>query len=436
MPVRNLFVIALTAVVSLTCYNTASRNRYANLFAEALDTIESQALQVVPKSELFDSAMNGMTSRLDGHSKYISGEMFRVFNEDLKQEFGGVGMYVENHPKTEQLTVLAPIPGAPAYESGIRSGDMILAIDGKSTEGLDRSDAIKLIRGPRGDAVTVKMGRDGMVTEHRLVRQFIHEPSLYGDFRNPDGRWNYFLKDYPNLGYMRLIQFGNKSSDEVKAALTELNGKVDGVILDLRNNAGGLLDGAIEICDFFLPKQKLVVSTRGRNRVLEEQHFSYQSSILDSTIPVVVLINRNSASASEIVAACLQDHDRAVLVGETTWGKGTVQHVIPIHRSKSALKLTTASYWRPNGKNIDRFAEEALESGKWGVSPNNGLQVELNEEQVFQNRRRRSFMDLRGLVSPQDFEQRDNENLTGIKDEPLEKAIQWLNKKPAERIAA
>lgn len=436
MPVRNLFIIALTAIVSLTCYSTASRNRYANLFAEALDTIETQALQVVPRSELFTYAMDGMTSRLDGHSKYISGEMFQVFNEDLKQEFGGVGMYVENHPTSGKLTVLAPIPGAPAYDSGIRSGDTIVEIDGETTEDVDRGAAIEMIRGPRGEIVQILIDRDGTEQLHELERDFIHEPSLHGDFRNADGSWNFYLKDYPRIGYFRLIQFGNKSAEEFRAALQEIEGKVDGLIFDLRNNAGGLLDGAIEICDLLLPRRKLIVSTHGRNNVLEEEHFSQMSPLFDVKTPIVVLINRDSASASEIVSACLQDHDRAVLIGETSWGKGTVQHVIPIQKGKSALKLTTSSYRRPNGENIDRYDKKAIESGHWGVKPDDGFEIELTDEAVFQNRRRRSFMDLRGLLPPEEQAERDQDNASEIVDEPLEKAIDWLEKYDANRVAA
>lgn len=436
MPVFNLFVIAFTAIISLTCYSTASRNRYANLFAEAMQTIETQALQDVPRDQLFVAAMEGMTSRLDGHSRYISGEMFKVFNEDLHQEFGGVGMYIENNPRNEKLTVLAPIPGTPSYDSGIRSGDVIVEIAGQSTEGMERSAAIELIRGPRGESVSVLIERDGVRTLHELERDFIHEPSLHGDFRNPDGSWNYYLKDYPNIGYMRLLQFGTKSADEVREGLQEIDGKVDALILDLRNNAGGLLDGAIEICDLFLPKNKPIVSIRGRKNELQEEHFAFRSPSLEPGVPVVVLINRDSASASEIVSACLQDHDRAILVGENSWGKGTVQHVIPIEQGKSALKLTTASYWRPSGENIDRFDATAKKTGNWGVKPNKGMLIEQTPEQVFQNRRLRSFMDLRGLLTPEQLQEREQEDFSELRDAPLEKAIEILKENQNDQVAA
>ncbi len=436
MPIRNLFVIALTTILSLTCYTTASKNKYANLFAEALTTIEQQALQDIPRENLFEFAMDGMTSKLDGHSKYISGEMFRMFNEDMEQQFGGVGMYVENDPESNHLTVLAPIPNAPAYDAGIRSGDIIIEIEGESTEDMDRSRAVELIRGPRGTTVSVLMARNDKENLYQLERDFIHEPSLHGDYRNADGSWNYHLKDYPKIGYLRLIQFGSKSSEEMREALAEIDDSVDSLIFDLRNNTGGLLEGAIDICDLLLPPEKQIVSIRGRNLALQEEHFSKSNPAFNANKPLVILINRDSASASEVVSGCLQDHDRAVLIGETSWGKGTVQHVIPIEQGRSALKLTTASYWRPSGKNIDRYDKEAQKSGDWGVKPNKGMEIELSEEQIFRNRQLRSFNDLRGLIDPENLIERDEDKIMEITDEPLQKAIEFLQKHKEKRIAA
>lgn len=435
MPVRNIFIIALTAIISLTCYTKASRNRYANLFAEALETIEQQALQNVPADELFIAAMEGMTGRLDGHSRYISGEMFKLFNEDLNQQFGGVGMYVENEPTSKKLTVLAPIPGTPAYKAGIRSGDTILEIDGTSTVNLDRSEAIDLIRGPEGKAVSVVIERQEKRLDFELTREFILEPSAHGDFRNPDGSWNHYLKDYPKIGYVRLLQFGTKSAEEMKVAVEAIDENVDAMVLDLRNNSGGLLTGAIAICDMFLERDKLIVSTRGRKNKLLEEHFSTRSQSFSNDKPIVVLINRDSASASEIVAACLQDHNRAIVIGENSWGKGTVQHVIPIEMGRSALKLTTSSYWRPNGENIDRYDPDAQKSGDWGVHPSTDMDVELSEEQIFQNRRQRSLLDLRGLVPIEALRGRDEDELLEIEDVPLKRAIKHLTES-ADRVAA
>ncbi len=436
MPVRNLFVIALTTILSMTCYSTASRNRYANLFAEAVQTIETQALQNVPRQQLFAYAMDGMTSRLDGHSRYISGEMFKIFNEDLKQEFGGVGMYVDTDPATERLTVLAPIPDTPAFKAGIQAGDVITEISGKPTQDLTRFEAVELIRGPRGEPVDIVVERRGQPIAFTLKREFIHEPSVHGDYRQPDGNWNFHLKDYPRVGYIRLLQFGNKSSLEMRDAIDAIKDEVDALIFDLRNNTGGVLDGAVEICDLFLEPGQLIVSTRGRNNKLLSRHVAGVNPVFPADKPVVVLVNRESASASEIVAACLQDHQRAFVGGESTWGKGTVQNVIPMQRGRSALKLTTASYWRPSGHYIDRFDEQAKTSGVWGVQPDSELKLELSEDEIFKNRRRRSLLDLRGLVDPQDLIDRDEEVLIEAADRPLQQAIDFLMKQLDQRAAA
>jgi carboxyl-terminal processing protease len=222
----------------------------------------------------------------------------------------------------------------------------------------------------------------------------------------------------------------------MREAITAIADDVEALIFDLRNNTGGVLDGAIEICDLFLEPGKLIVSTKGRNNTLLSRHVAREKPLFPTDKPVVVLVNRESASASEIVAACLQDHQRAVVAGESTWGKGTVQNVIPMQRGRSALKLTTASYWRPSGRYIDRYDEQAKTSGVWGVQPDAELKLELSEEEIFANRRRRSLLDLRGLVDPQDLIDRDEEILTEAADRPLQRSIDFLMKQIDQRAAA
>ena len=397
MPLRNIFFIALSIIVSLACYSVAAKNRHATLFAEALDLVENEALQQVPREQLFDSAMKGMLSELDEHSTFISGERYKAFNDDMRQKFGGVGMYVDNDTSNEKLIVLAPIPGTPAFEAGVQIGDEILEIDGQSTQGVTRADAIKRMRGPVGKAVEIVMGRGGKRIKMSLKRASINVPSVHGDWRNPDGSWNYVLKEDSDIGYIRLLQFGDHSTEEIRAAIEKVNGRVDGLILDLRNNTGGLLTSATDICDMFLEGNLEIVSTKARRSELNQQFKSSTGTVLNPSTPVVVLVNRNSASASEILAACLQDHDRAVIIGEQSYGKGTVQNIIPMQRNRSVLKLTTASYWRPSGIQIDRNDEKTKESGVWGVQPNEGYAIELSEADVFENIRRRSVRDLMGL---------------------------------------
>ncbi|MEM7457403.1 MAG: S41 family peptidase [Planctomycetota bacterium] len=397
MPLRNILIIALTAIIAIACYSVSARNRYANLVAEAMHLIETEALHEVPREDLFKAAMNGMTDQLDEHSIYISGDDFTALDEDMNQQFGGVGMYVDTDPQTDKLVVLAPIPDTPAFNAGIRVGDEIIEIAGISTEGYERGDAVSKMRGPAGTTVEVSIMRDQERLEFELERAVIPVPSVSGDWRNSDGTWLFHLKDDPQIGYIRLTQFGKKSTEEMREAVTEMNGNVDGLILDLRNNAGGLLSSAIDICDMFLDEPLPVVRTRGRDRVLLEQHFCTDDVVLDPGVPLVILVNRHSASASEIVAGCLQDHGRAVIVGEQTFGKGTVQDLIPLQRGRSVLKLTVASFWRPSDRQIDRTDPEAKRTGVWGIQPETGLEVALTTEMVFENIRQRNLRDLAGL---------------------------------------
>jgi carboxyl-terminal processing protease len=405
MPLRNVLIIVLTIVFSLACYSVASKNRYANLFAEALDVVDTQSLKVIPREQLFNSAMDGMLKNLDEHSMYISGDMFERFDEDINQEFGGVGMYVETDPVADALIVLAPMPGTPSYEAGLHCGDQIIEIDGRSTSKTTRADAIKLLRGPIGQAVNVRVARDDEILDKSLTREMIAVDSVHGDFRNEDGSWNFTFKDHPRIGYIRLLRFGERTTDELELALSTINGSVGGIVIDLRNNSGGLLTCAIDVCDMFLDGGKEIVSTRGRGRRKIQEHFSTESKLVPSDVPIVILINRQSASASEIVAGCLQDHERATLVGERTWGKGTVQNVIPIRRAKSALKLTTASYWRPSGKHIDRYDEISIETKEWGVLPNEGLLLSITEDEALANFRHRNIRDIESLIPDDKLEQ-------------------------------
>lgn len=434
MPLRNIVVIVLTAIVSMACYGVASKNQFANLFAEALEVVETQSLREIPRQQLFDSAMNGMLKNHDEHSQYISGEVFKAFDEDIRQEFGGVGMYVDVDPKSKMLVVTAAMPGTPAFRAGLKPGDSIVEIEGKSTTELSRRKAIERMRGVAGTTVTLTIdGRDG-VREVDLIREVIPVSSVHGDIQNPDGSWNYSLKENPRIGYIRLLQFGDKSAVEFAAALKEIDGKVDGLIVDLRNNSGGLLTAAVEICDMFLDQDKKIVETRGRGNKITSDYFSSKKIGYNINQPLVILVNRESASASEIVAACLRDHGRAVLIGEPTWGKGTVQNVIPIKRGKSALKLTTASYWPPSGINFDRDPHLNETPGKFGVHPDEDGLIKMDQEEIIANYRNRHERDLELLVKPVD--PADVQESEKHIDRPFQKAIEYMETIFGRRIAA
>jgi len=257
------------------------------------------------------------------------------------------------------------------------------------------------MRGRSGTAVRLKIRRAGAdkPLAMEIVRETIRIPSVLGDRRKADGVWVYTLARDPRIGYIRIVTFGEKTVGELESALGTLHMEsVRGLVLDLRDNGGGLLRSAVGVCDFFLPAGKTIVSIRRRDGILDTVETSTGRGIyLDR--PLAVLINRYSASASEIVAACLQDQHRAIVVGQRSWGKGTVQNLIPIESGKSLLKLTVASYWRPSGKNIHRL--KGAKEGDWGVSPDAGLAVPMSDDAEQRRREARARRDV--LVSPDDW---------------------------------
>jgi len=382
MPTRNLVILVVATLISMVCYQTASRNHYGGLLAHAIGEIDTKFVREVDQRELFEGAMDGMVRKLDPYSGYISPKELAAFSEELGQEFGGIGIVVEVNRETKRLTVLSPLPDTPAYAAGMRAGDQILAIDGKSTEGFQIFDAVDLMRGEPGSklTVTVMHAGDEEPIDMELERAIIPVASVLGDVRNPDGTWQFRLKSNPDIGYVRLASFGEKTAEELRQTLEELRPNINGLILDLRGNGGGLLDSAVEICDQFIDEGKKIVSIRGRDpKDWEDYLATTEGTTVDPELPMVIMIDGYSASAAEIMAACLQDHDRAKVVGSRSWGKGTVQTVTPFAGGRSRLKLTVATYWRPNGKNIHRHVDAKPEES-WGVAPNEGYEVEVDEE--------------------------------------------------------
>ncbi|MBM4074840.1 MAG: S41 family peptidase, partial [Planctomycetes bacterium] len=365
------------------------------------------------------------------YSSYIDNSELTQFNESVEQEFGGIGIQVTLEPRTRQLMVMVPIPGTPAYKAGLRAGDYIIEIDGKATaefpEGREMESAVKMMRGKPGEVVKLKVRHreetEPIVTD--VTRAIIKTPTVVGDHYEKDGTWSYFLEGEDKIAYIKLTSFGRNSAEEIHSALkTITQSGMKGLILDLRFNPGGLLSAATAIADYFV-ESGVIVSTKGRNT--DEQVYKARKAGTFSGFPMVVLVNRFSASASEIVSACLQDSNRAIVIGERTWGKGSVQNVIELEGGKSALKLTTASYHRPSGKNIHRFPK-ATESDEWGVMPNDGFLIKLSDEEInklFEFRRQR-----------ESFRPDDTSPKSDFVDTQLAKAATWLkeqlaNKKPA-----
>lgn len=403
MPRRNLFILAIALVAAFVCYQKLDHSRNAplvNTFSRVMHEVRDKYVEPVDERELLEAALQGMLGRLDAHSRYIPPSEYTHLRESLDQKFGGIGIHVSIDREDKRLIVTSPLVGTPAFDAGLRAGDKIMAIDGRSTEGMTLSEAVDLMRGNPGDPVTLTIQRAGVPDNQDYVihRAIINVPTVLGDRYLPDGTWDFRLEADPSIGYVRVTAFSEHTAEELRVAIQGLLKEgVQGVVLDLRNNPGGLLRGAVEICDLFL-EEGTIVSTRSRDSFRNETYQAQPGGTLPD-FPLAVLVNEHSASASEIVAACLQDHGRAVVVGERTFGKGSVQNIIPLEGGASALKLTIASYWRPNGRNIDKALaangkDEPDEDAEWGVRPNPGFEVELDGRELERALRYRHLRDV------------------------------------------
>ncbi len=372
------------------------------LLVDTIDQVERNYVKDVDRRELFEAAIRGVLGALDPYSAYIGREELRQFRTSVESEFGGIGIQIAL--EDGRLKVLSPLVGTPAYRAGVLAGDWIVEIDGSSTKGITIDEAVKRLKGEPGTMVKLAVISEG-VSEKRTVevaREKIHIETVLGDHRDEDDAWSYFLDDRDRIGYVRLTAFSRDTTGELQHALQKLKaGNARGLILDLRFNPGGLLSAAIEVADLFISEGR-IVSTKGRNS--PERVWDAKSNAVFENIPMVVLVNRYSASASEIVAACLQDNKRALIAGERTWGKGSVQNVIELEDGASALKLTTASYRRPSGKNIHRF-NDSDENGQWGVIPDEGYELKLDGTELanlMQDRRERDIVRPRSATASTD----------------------------------
>jgi len=310
------------------------------LFSEVLNLVEDQYVEPVDEAKLIQGAIKGMLQSLDPHSTYMTPDEYKELQVETRGTFGGIG--IEITIRDGVLTVVAPIEGTPADKAGIKANDQIIKINGESTKDMSITEAVKRLRGPEGTKVRVTIIREGepKPLEFDIVRALIHIQSV-----------KYRVLE-PGFGYVRIASFQSDTAKQLRKALDDLeqeNKPMRGLIIDLRNNPGGLLDQAVQVSDEFIDSG-LIVYTKGRK---EEQQMKFEAHKNDRThqYPIVVLVNGGSASASEIVAGALQDHKRALIIGEPTFGKGSVQTVIPLEDG-SAVRLTTALYYTPSGRSI------------------------------------------------------------------------------------
>lgn len=308
------------------------------IFSEVLAFVQTDYVTEVDKTEVIEAGINGMLASLDPHSSYLNPEDFRDIQVDTSGEYGGLG--VEIIPEDGFIKVVAPIDDTPASRAGLKSGDLLTAIDGTP---VIVKDAVKTMRGPVGTDITITVLREGVDPfDVTLTREVIRPKSVKASLEEG------------NIGYVRLSGFNDRTTLLLEEALTDLareaGGKPNGIVLDLRNNPGGLLDQAVSVSDMFLSGGE-VVSTFGRHTANDKRYNAGPGEVFKG-VPIVVLINRGSASAAEIVAGALQDRARAQVVGVTSFGKGSVQTVMPLGPDRGALRLTTARYYTPSGRSI------------------------------------------------------------------------------------
>ena len=361
-----LGIMAVTVLGLAIAYSAPLREKdrdyeLVRLIVEVLDEVDHKyvrELDTEAKRRLVEDMLNGGLERLDAHSTYVPPPEFKHFNKQSKGKFGGVGIQISLERQTGRLQVISPMVGTPAYEAGILAGDVIMKIDGKPTDTMRLNEAIDLIQGDPGQKICLTVLHEGgkEPVDIELVRAEIRIETVMGDLRKPDDAkaWDFMIDRENRIGYIRLVSsFNENTATELRRAVEQLEKEgVTGLVLDLRNNPGGLLQVARDVCDLFLTDGR-IVSTKGRTQ--QEKVYSATASgtllLPAREHPMVVLVNRFSASAAEIVAAALQDNKRAVIIGERTYGKGSVQAPFELDDG-SLLKLTTALYYTPDDRLI------------------------------------------------------------------------------------
>ena len=352
---KDFLVFVLFFLLTFKGIGSAENDIYKkiDLFGEVIEKINKEYVEEINQSESMDSAINGLLQSLDPYSSYMSPEIFNEMQTETSGKFGGLG--IEVSMESGVVKVISPIDDTPASRAGIKAGDYIVKINDTQVQGKSLSEAVDLMRGPVGSGIELTVRRRGekKALTFKIVREIIQIQSVKSELVEE------------NIGYLRLTSFNENSGKQIKKKINEFENKkkVKSYILDLRNNPGGLLSQAIEISDFFLDNGE-IVSTKGR-KVSENRKWFAKKGDLTNGKTLLVLINYGSASASEIVAGALKDHKRAIILGENSYGKGSVQSIIPL-KNDGAIRLTVAKYYLPSGKSISEV----------GVSPD----IEISEE--------------------------------------------------------
>tara|TARA_B100002051_G_scaffold3281_1_gene2875 strand:+ start:4291 stop:5433 length:1143 start_codon:yes stop_codon:yes gene_type:complete len=336
-----IFITLLSFFLNNSSISASENNIYdkIDLFGEVLDKINKEYVEEINQSDVMDAAINGVLQSLDPYSGYMSPEILKEMQTETKGEFGGLG--IEVGMEAGVVKVISPLDNSPAERVGVKAGDYIVKINNTQVQGKSLAEAVELMRGPVGTDINITVRRRGekKALNFKITREIIEIKSVKSNIIDDE------------VGYIRLTSFNENSSDQIKKNIKNFKKekKIKKFILDLRNNPGGLLSQAVKISDFFLEHGE-IVSTKGRKKIENRKYFAKKGDLINGET-LVVLINYGSASASEIVAGALQDHKRAILVGESSYGKGSVQSIIPLN-NKGAIRLTISKYYLPSGKSI------------------------------------------------------------------------------------
>ena len=368
-----LYILIL---IFLSCSNFSLSNetdiyKKIDLFSEVLEKINKEYVEEVNQGDVMDAAINGVLQSLDPYSSYMSPELLKEMQTETKGEFGGLG--IEVGMEAGVVKVITPIDGSPAETVGVKAGDYIVRINGTQVQGKTLSEAVDLMRGPVGSEIEITVRRIGerKALTFNIVRDIIEIKSVKSKIINN------------NIGYVRLTSFNDNSSDQLKKIIEDYkkNQNIEKYILDLRNNPGGLLNQAIKITDFFLENGE-IVSTKGKKKLDNRKWFAKKGDIISGDT-LLILINYGSASASEIVAGALKDHKRAIILGESSYGKGSVQSIIPL-KNDGAIRLTVSKYYLPSGDSIsevgvnpDIFVDESSDEFRIDTDTDNQLEFAL-----------------------------------------------------------
>jgi carboxyl-terminal processing protease len=377
------------------------------------------------KQKLVEDMINGGLERLDPYSQYMNPDDFRHFEAQTEGNFGGVGIQMGVDPRSGLPLVISPMVGTPAHEAGVLAGDIIVRIDDKPTESMRPNEVVRAIQGEPGTKVSLTVVHEGGKSTESfvIIRAMIEVQTVLGLARKEDNvkEFEWFADKASGVGYIRLVQFTEHTADDLKKAVERLEGEgMRALILDLRDNPGGLLKSAVAVSDQFLTSGK-IVSIRDRNGSGKTEEAKADGTLFEPAAqkPMVVLLNRYSASASEIVAAALQDNHRAVIIGERSYGKGSVQKIIKLGGDPpTALKLTTDTYWRPSGANMHRYPD-SKDTDEWGVKPNPGFEIAMKDDERLDYLRYRRNKDIVRKDKPKEPDK-------PFTDRALDKAVEHL----------